>query len=100
MDSTELSSFNGRFIQVFAYARLGGLHYAHPLDLVVMLVRPPGLGFHTYYNVALKSKPKSSHAASPKPDPAVAIHVFGLMRHSLYPLVAVVVHPKIKLATL
>lgn len=40
VDSTELASFNGRFIQVFSYARLGGLHYAHPLDLVVMLARP------------------------------------------------------------
>ncbi len=40
VDSSELGSYNGRFIQVFSYARLGGLHYAHPLDLVVMLARP------------------------------------------------------------
>ena len=40
VDSSELGSYNGRFIQVFSYAKLGGLHYAHPLDLVVMLARP------------------------------------------------------------
>lgn len=43
VDSSELANYNGRFIQVFSYARLGGLHYAHPLDLVVMLVRPLAL---------------------------------------------------------
>ena len=40
VDSSQLGSYNGRFIQVFSYARLGGLHYAHPLDLVVMLACP------------------------------------------------------------